>query len=179
MALSIRNIITDLNTALQGYLKSAIYYGVAQPSIRGEQMIPVVNDIPVSFDDNYGIIIYHKLNGVTITRKPGFGKTEHTINSFAVSAVVFNNEKITGLKSDEIAMIMQSVFGLQNITSVRILPGSVILNSLAVYQTEYRGVDYSLPEWANLMQLNYTVEITFKSGCFDLCPEDFSQCKIN
>jgi len=179
MAQSIRNIITDLNTAMQEYFKSAVYYGVAQNIEREGISKPVVNERVVSFDDSYGMIVYHKLGNINITRKPGFGSSEKTINTFAVSAVVFNNEKRTGLKTDEIAMVMQSVLSLQNIASVRVLPGNVILNSQAIYQTEYRGSSYSLPEYTGLMQLNYTVEITFKSGCFDLCPEDFSQCKIN
>ena len=179
MALSIRNIITDINTALESYLKSAVYYGVAQPMEREGLSSPVVNERPVSFDDSYGIIIYHKLGEIVITRKPGYGANETTTNTFAVSAIVFNNERRTGLQADEIAMIIQSVLTQQNITSVKISPTRVILNSQAIWQTEYRGHAYGLPEYASLMQLNYTVEITFKSGCFDLCPEDFSQCKIN
>jgi hypothetical protein len=123
--------------------------------------------------------VYHKINGATITYKPGFGDQLKTVNTFSLSLFVFNNEKRTGLKSDEIAMIIQSVFAAQNILSARILPTAIILNTPLIYATEYRGSDYRLSEYQSLMQMNYSVEVTFKIGCFDLCPEDFSQCKIN
>lgn len=177
MAQSIRNIITDLNAALLASFNNAVFYGVATTVEREGISKPVVGERNVGFDDSYGIIGYHKLSEIAIKNTPGFGRAEHTINAFAVSLIGFNNERKTALKSDEIAMIMQSVLSLQNITDVRILPTRVILNSAGIWQTEYRGTDYALPEYASLFQLNYTVEVTFKSGCFDLCPEDFSQCK--
>jgi len=179
MAQSIRNIITEINAGFAGYLNNAVYYGVAQPVEREGKSQPVVNERPVSFDDSYGIMIYHKLNSVNITRRAGMGRKENTVNTFAVSAIVFNNERKSVLKTDEIAMIMQSAIEQLEITSVKILPVRAILNTQIIFGTEYRGHTYSLPEYASLMQLDYTVEVTFKAGCFDLCPEDFSQCKIN
>ena len=179
MAQSIRNIITELNTALKAYFNNAAFYGVASTVTREGLNKPVVGEKNVGFDDSYGLIVYHKLGNIRISRKDGMGRKQDTVNSFSVSLIGFNNERTTKLKADEIAMIIQSVLSLQNITSVLILPSEVILNTQAIFQTEYRGAAYSLPEYASLFQLNYTVEITFKSGCFDLCPEDFSQCKTN
>lgn len=179
MAQSIRNIINDLNSALNAVFKGARFYGAAVSVEREGKVQPVVNELPVGFDDVYAMQVYHKINGATITYKPGFGDQSQTINTFSLSLFVFNNEKRTGLKSDEIAMIIQSVFASKNILSVRILPTAIILNSALIYATEYRGSDYRLSEYQSLIQMNYNVEITFKSGCFDLCPEDFSQCKIN
>ncbi len=175
MAQSIRNIITDLNSAIAAKFNNAMFYGVATSLDREGKLQPTVNERPVTFDDSYGIQVYHKLGNITIKYAPGMGRTNNTINTFAVSAIVFNNERKTGLKSDEIAMVMQSVLTLQN----NVLPASIILNSEAIWQTEYRGTPYALNEYASLFQINYTVEMTFKSGCFDLCPEEFSQCKIN
>ena len=175
MAQSIRNIITDLNAALDAKFNHAVFYGIATSVTRELRMQPTVNERPVAFDDSYGMQIYHKLGDIRVTYKPGMGRVNNTVNTFAVSAIVFNNEKITGLKSDEIAMVMQSVMSLQN----NILPTSIILNTQAIFAAEYRGVDFPLSEFFSLFQINYNVEVTFKSGCFDLCPEDFSQCKIN
>lgn len=179
MAQSIRNIVEQINGALNTVFKASAIYGVATPSEREGKQQPVINERPVAFDDSYSLQLYHRVNGVTITYRPGFGDGQNTIDTFSMSAIVFNNEKRSGLKSDEIAMILQSILSVVNISSVKILPNNVILNTRQIFESEYRGHEYPLSEYYSLMQINYSVEVTFKSGCFDLCPEDFSQCKNN
>ena len=170
MAQSIRNIISGLNESLALVFNGAKFYGVATSVDKEGKLQPVVDERPVSFDDSYALQLYHKINKISVAYKPGFGDQNKTINTFDLSAYVFNNERLTKLKTDEIAMIIQSSFANQNIQSVRILPSSIILNTAQIFATEYRGVDFRLTEYHSLMQFNYQVEITFKSGCFDLCP---------
>lgn len=177
MALSVRNIIIQINTSLEAIFKGGKVYGIATLVEREGKGQPVVDGSSVTFDDAYPMQIYHRLQGATITYKPGFGNTKTTVDAFQVSMIVFNNEKQTYVKIDEIAMIIQSVLQVLNITSVRIVPTNIILNSQQIFATEYKGVPYSLNEYQSLMQINYTVEITFKGNCFDLCPEDFYKCK--
>lgn len=177
MAQSIRNIISLVNQSLEGIFKGSKLYGVANLVERQGKVMPVVDELPVSFDDSYALQIYHRISGVNISYLPGYGNQQTTIDTFACAAIVFNNEKITKVKTDEIAMIIQSVLAVLNITSVRIQPVSIILNSQAVFNTEYNGVKYSLNEYQSLMQINYLVEVTFKGNCFTVCPEDFSKCK--
>ncbi len=177
MALSVRNIISQINDALTGVFKGSTLYGVATLVEREGRGQPVVDEQAVGYDDSYALQLYHRLQGVNISNQPGYGDTMNTVNTFAVSMFVFNNENNTRIKTDEIAMIIQSLMGAININSVRILPTAIILNSQAVFATEYKGVPYALNEYQSLMQINYTVELTFKGRCFDLCPEDFSKCK--
>lgn len=177
MAQSIRNIISQVNTALEGVFKGSKLYGIATIVEREGKTQPVVDSMPVGYDDSYAMQMYHRVQGATITYTPGYGDTKTTTNTFQVSAVVFNNERITKIKTDEIAMIMQSVLSGLNIISVQVLPTQIILNSQQIFGTEYRGIPYSLNEYQSLMQMNYTVEIVFKGICFNLCPEDFSNCK--
>ncbi len=177
MAQSVRNIISIINQALEGVFKGSRVYGVASLVEREGKGLPVVDEQAVSFDDIYALQIYHRLNAVGITYKPGYGNTQNTVNAFTVSMVVFNNENTTKLKTDEIAMIIQSVLAGIKINSIRVLPTQIILNSQAVWGTEYKGTTYSLNEYQSLMQINYTVEISFKGICLDLCPEDFIKCK--
>jgi len=176
MAQSVRNIISLINGALQGVFTGSTLYGVATIVEREGKSQPVVDERPVGFDDSYALQAYHRVNGATITYQPGYGDTDTTINTFACSVVVFNNSKITKLHTDEVAMIIQSVLAALNISSASVTPTGIILNSQQVFATEYKGVPYALDEYKTLMQMNYTVEITFKGNCFDLCPEDFSQC---
>lgn len=176
MAQSIRNIIAEINKNLAGVFPGGIVYGVAESVTREGKTQPVSNERAVGFDDDYSVQIYHKLGEIGVSYKAGFGEYTNTINTFSVSMIVFNNERKSKLKADEIAMIIQSQLA-KNITSTRILPQRIILNSAAIFSTEYKGFQYPLDEYLSLMQFNYLVEITFKSGCFDLCPEDFKQCK--
>ncbi len=177
MAQSVRNIIGLINDAISGIIHGSKLYGIATLVEREGQGQPVVDEQPVSYDDSYAMQLYHRVSGANITYLPGYGNTQTTVNTFAVSAIVFNNENITKIKTDEIAMILQSILSVLNISSVRVLPTAIILNSQQVFATEYKGVPYALDEFKSLMQINYLVEITFKGNCFDLCPEDFSKCK--
>lgn len=178
MALSIRDIVCRINERLEPIFSQAKFYGVATSVEREGKTQPVVNEHSVAFDNSYSMQMYHKINGITkIEYRAGEGRTQNTINTFSMSGYVFNNEKSSNLKADEIAMILQALISNINISSARILPASVILNTPQIFATEYRGVEYALSEKFTLMQFNYNIEITFKSGCFDLCPEDFSSCK--
>lgn len=175
MAQSVRNIVQDLNNVLQGVIKGAVFYGVATLVERQGKGKPVVDEKDVTFDNSYPMQTYHRINGVNITYTPGYGDNDNTTNTFSMQAVVFNDEKQTRLKQDEVAMILQSVLSKLNILA-DLTVTSIILNSQQVWATEYRGTTYGLNEYQSLMQINYTIAVTFKSGCFDLCPEDFSKC---
>lgn len=178
MAQSIRKSICTINDALATVFKGAKYYGLAKLVGTDGKYRPVVDDKDVTFDDDFAVKVYHKVNGVRVSYGGGYGRSQDITNTFAMSAIVFNNEKITKLGSDEIATIIQSF--ISNINTIEvILPTDVVLNSEQIFSTEYRGNTYALPQDMSLMQFNYTVAITFKSGCFDLCPEDFSHCKNN
>ena len=177
MAQSIRNIVTLINNAVEGIFTAGKLYGVATLVEREGRTQPVVDEQTVAFDDSYPFQMYHRVEGASITYRPGFGNTQTTVNTFQVSAIVFNNEQQTKVKTDEVAMIIQSLLLALNITSVKILPTRFILNSQQIFAIEYKGTPYALNEYQALMQMNYTVEISFKGNCFDLCPEDFSKCK--
>ncbi len=170
---SIRNIIAELNNSLDGIFKGSKFYGVATIVEREGRSQPVVDSQPVAFDDSYGLQMYHRLGNVVISYQPGYGDNDKTTNTYSVSAVVFNNEQTTKLKTDELATIIQSLLAASSV----ITPVSIILDSRVIFATEYRGVTYSLNEYQSLMQINYTVDLIFKSNCFDICPADFSNCK--
>jgi len=178
MALSISKTVCAINDALKNVFKGAVYYGIAKPLATEGRYRPHIEDKAISFDDDYAMKVYHKVTAGRISYIGGYGDNTDTINTFAMSAIVFNNQKKTKLRDDEIAVIIQSV--LANITTTEtITPTDFILNSEQVFSVEYRGHQYALPDNMSLMQFNYTVAITFKGGCFDICPEDFSHCKNN
>ena len=179
MAQSINDIVCKINESFENTFKGIKTYGVSILIDREGKTQPIVNEMPVAIDDSYAMQIYHRINSINIVNKDGFGDKTNTINTFVMSLFLFNNQKLTKLRADEIVMILQSVLTNINIYSVRILPTSANLTSSAIYASEYRGSNFRMSEFYNLIQFNYNIEITFKSGCFDLCPEDFSQYKIN
>lgn len=176
MAQSIRDIVCMINDTLKPVFERGVYYGIAVSVTTEGKAQPVVDERPVAYDDDFALQMYHKVNSVKITYKGGYGNNNNTTNTFTMSAIVFNNEKSTKLRADEIAMIIQAK--LSNITA-DVTPTEFILNTDVILATEYRGHNIHLPTNMSLMQINYTVAITFKSGCFDLCPGDFSSCKNN
>lgn len=175
MAQSIHNTVCLINNSLENSFKGAKFYGIATPVGKEGKYQPIVKERSVSFDDSYAMQVYHKVNGLTISYKKGFGRETDTVNTFAMSAIVFNNEKKTKLRSDELAIIIQSL--ISNITTAEsITPTNIILNSEAIFSAEYRGHIYALPEYMSLIQFNYTIALTYKGRCFEICPEDFSHC---
>lgn len=179
MAQSIRDIVCQINASLETVFKGAKFYGVATSVDREGKLRPVVNDQYVGFDNSFAFQMYHKINQVTTQRirNTGFGRIEDRVNVFQMSAFVFNNEPRTKLKTDHIALMLDSILATINIISVRILPVNFILNTQAIYSTEYRGAEFSLSEHHSLLQMNYNIEMTLKSGCFEVCPEDFLSSK--
>ncbi len=178
MAQSISKVVCAINDALALVFNGAKFYGIAKPLGTDGKYKPSDGELPISFDDDYAMKVYHKVNGGRISYLNGYGRNQDATNTFAMSAIVFNNQAKTKLRDDEIAMIIQSL--ISNINTLEtIIPTDFILNSEVVFSVEYRGHAYALPQNMSLMQFNYTVAIIFKGGCFDLCPEDFSQCKTN
>lgn len=168
---SIAKIICDINSLLSGSIPGGKLYGIASTTEREGKSLPISKEKTVSFDDSYGWQLYHKVNDIKITYSGGYGDKKNIGNLFSCSMFLFNNEKRTGLATHEIALILQSV--LQTYTSYTVQPTLVILNSRAVFDSEYRGQTYPLNEYQSLMQVNYTVDIRYKSDCLNFCPEDF------
>lgn len=181
---SIRDIVQNINDALCGVFKGAQVYGIARTAIREDGLIPVIQEKYIGIDDNFALQVYHKINGITISTRPGSGVGRdpgHNVNTFQMSMIVYSSEKRTKLAADQIALIIQSVvpkiISSDFFLSIRTQLTSVILNSQQVYAQEYKSDTFRLDEYQSLTQINYTVEIAFKTGCFDICPEDLEQCK--
>lgn len=186
---SIHNIVESLNESLSELFGSKRFIGskihtvaVTVLTKNGEKM-PVIIDKKgeghyVGIDDRFPVRLYHKFNTMNtkVDQKTGMGRgIGDIINTYSLSMIVFLNRKRACLMPDEFLLLIQSNFPdflkLEPYSSIKILFTNAILNDMQVYNQEYLIPEKLLPEH-NLFQINYTVETSFRKGCFNKCPED-------
>lgn len=177
--------ITRINESISGLVTGLKVYGIAEPIARGTEVIPgiVENDgeiIYVGVDDLQSAIIYHKVNALSTRLSPvvkGVGDSPNGIqNAYGISMIVYIDRKKIKMRPEDFYLFISANIPYQlsiapyNLVLIQI--NSVILNSQTVYDSEYKGVERRLPANHSLMQINYTIESTFKKDCFAKCPED-------
>lgn len=187
----LNSFIHAINDHLRNqFPKDAAFFGVCQsiPRIQGsvEEVLPgQVNQTTgeikyVGVDDRNSLVAYHKLNGITVepvNTRGGFGdEPSDTRNTYSLSMLVYHDMKKTGDTSDLFLHLQNTFPQFMNAPpykSVLLRITSVILNSGQLFAQEYKGTSFKLPATSVLFQLNYTIESSFKRGCFEkLCPED-------
>lgn len=181
------NFISTINDNLRTITHGAKFYGISRSISRGTQTLPgFVNKSGeieyVGLDDKFPVIGYHKLTGITTDRLLPNSKTSYgddysdTRNSYGLSLFIYLDQKMTGIAPEDYFLIIQSALpdsvGLfTNYKTVLMRFNNVILNTEQIFAAEYKGTEFKIPAEKHLFQLNYTIESTFKKGCFDKCPE--------
>lgn len=175
---SIHDIVTALNAGIRDRF-DAKTYGITIDQVRGNDILPTENEQYIGLDDIYKIQVYHKLNSMTnqLRQRSGYGDSRgDQVNVFNMSMIVFHNEKRTGFKTDQLVLVLQANSPRQvpseYFKSVYITYQNVVLNDAVVWRQEYGQSPYKLKSGQRLIQINYTVEATYKDGCFAKCLED-------
>lgn len=175
---SIHDIVQKINEAIP--VDSRDTYGIVTMSRRGDQIIPSIDGKYIGIDDTYPMRVYHKINGMTSQLRAGSGYGDSVgdqVNTYQMSMIVFNDKKRTKLSSDQMVLMLQvntpRRVASELFKSIRITYTNAILNDVQVFAQEYGSTDYRLKDGQSLIQINYTVEATYKEGCFAKCPEDF------
>lgn len=174
---SIHDIVCEINNSIP---LSGEKYGIATPALRGEQVIPAINEKYIGIDDSFPVRIYHKLNGMVSSIRPNTGYGDDIgdhVTAFNMSMIVFNNQLLSKLKPDQMVLFLQ-VNTPRRVSSdtfkkIAITYNNAILNDAQVFSQEYGSTEYRLKLNQNLIQINYTVEATYLYGCFAKCQEDF------
>ena len=180
-------ILDLINDQLKGIDPAEKVYGQAQTVIRisgSEQdelpgLIGADGEIKyVGIDDVESIIIYHKVNSVSIIQQNnGRGDAVGDMqDTFSLSLIAYWDRKKIKFLPDQLLLMLQArlpqeVRGITDIKTVRIRPVNTILNTLQIFNTEYRGNSFKLPANIHLIQLNYNIETVFNPDCFRKCPE--------
>lgn len=170
-------------TALFDEVAGVKIYGAAQTMTRtqGQERIvyPALVDftgegIYIGVDNDAPLIIYHKINSISTAIKPkeAYGDDPGAIaNTYNNTLIVYIDRERMKMSPEELFMYIQAHFPNPfkippfDIT-VRIT--NVILNSLQVWASEYQK-DFELPPSTSMFAVNYTIESSFKKGCFDKC----------
>lgn len=178
----ISDVINHINTGLKKVFESVPgvkVYGLAQTMIKDSKFIPALVDHTgegkyIGIDDGSPVILYHKTNSITsiIDKSKAVGREVGAIvNTYNQTLIVYLNRKKLKLTPDELFLFIQAKFPdtLQKEPfTILVKITNVILSSEQVWASEYKTL-FSLPPEANLFALNYTIEGSFKKGCFDRC----------
>lgn len=187
--MSLNKFIEIINKPLEKLVKGIKVYGLAEAvTIKtgsDTKTIPgiVANDgeiKEVSPDDLQSVIIYHKAVGLVSrpsTKIKGYGSDPNaTDNLYTIAMIVWLDRKKTNLRPDELFLYIQANFPIrlqiEPYVYVAFQINNAILNGQQVYDSEFKGVVNKLPSNQTLMQINYTIESTFKIKCFEKCPEE-------
>ena len=180
----LKDIIAIINEDLRNsFVKNGFgalsLFGISETTTREDQSFPVFfktnQGTWAGFDDRKEVILYHKLGSVqTSQSNTGYGRSlGEVINKYSMNLVVyFKSNKV---KSDEMFAFIQAVLpeSLQlensNFTYIRTSVISAILNTMQVFNGEYKGITFTLKPEQSLINISYIIESRFKKGCFNCC----------
>lgn len=185
--MALNNLIEHINKPFENFLQGIKLYGLAEAVLRVRgaltETIPgiVGNDGEIKYvgpDDLQSMIIYHKVAALASresTAVRGVGDQPGAIqNAYSLSMFIWLDRKKTKLRPDELFLYIQAniPFKIEIDPYVQVFTriNSAVLNGQQVYDSEFKGVDYKLPAHQTMLQINYTIESTFKAKCFEKCP---------
>lgn len=186
--MSVSTFIKQINEKLEPLFEKwtgSVLHGYTQSMIRKKgnevELLPAVVDKNgegkyVGPDDTNPVSLYHKLNNLNSTvRNNGVGDSLGDIlNTYQNSMVVFLDRKKTNLLPDELLLYIQANFPerlkIAPYKNITIKFTGVILNSRAVFEREFQGTAFKLPNEKTLFEINYTIESLFSKECFNKCP---------
>lgn len=184
----IDEVIQIINDSLSGIRSDEVLFGLTQRiyrTIGDEDAIEyfpgfVKHDgevVLVDIDDINSILLYHKTNAASLTNpvRGGYGDTliSEDVISFSLTAIWDTRKlKIHGvdllllLKS----RIPQGIAGVAGIDNIQIIPVSASLLSKQIFDSDFSiGSKYLLPEFINLIQINYNIRLKYDQNCIEKC----------
>ena len=180
----LKDIIEIINEDLRNsFVKNGFgalsLFGISETTSRLDVSFPVFfatnQGTWAGFDDKKEVILYHKVNSVQTTQpQTGYGDNfGDVINKYSMNLIIyFKSQKV---KPDEMfAFVQDNLTELpkkenSNFTYIRTSVLSAILNTLQVFNGEYKGITYSLKPEQSLINISYIIESRFKKGCFNCC----------
>lgn len=192
----IKQIVNAINNSIKANLtdnrfQNAEYYGIAVSAVHSvdgqTRLAPLVadnydNEVWVGVDDTLPLRLYHKTNSITYSDEPakGYGDDGNMVKKEVaqMSMIVYATRSMVRLTPEELegAILSGLPSSLTNATieplklrSCIIRPVSSALDPVSVYLNEYRTPQYELSPNALFIRVNYNIESTYKTSCFELC----------
>jgi hypothetical protein len=187
--MSLNSFIDVINEPLKTFVSGVKVYGIAEPIARKRgsviEVLPGVIDnngeiVYVGPDDLESVIIYHKANALGTKVATGIksygNEPPPFVNAYSMSMIVYLDRGKIKMRPEELFLFIQAnmPYEIKQEPYLKILTliNTVILNTQTVYDNEFKGFENPLPANHSLMQINYTIESTFRVKCFEKCPED-------
>ncbi len=178
-----------IEKSLSGIHESEKFFGIAETVLREtgsvlERMPGIINSIGeikyAGIDDIHSVMVYFKNTSATIAgAKNGTGDNYGDFrNVFNLGMYVYWDTQKINMSPDEMLMMMQSrlpnvIRGIKDAKTIALLPLNANTNTYQIYLQEYGSSERMrpLPESKRILQLNFSIEITFNPECFRKCPE--------
>jgi hypothetical protein len=186
----LKTIVDFVNGALKEELpaSNALVIGIAQqlPRTNGEkiELLPSYVDnngeaVYVGPDDDYDLIIYHKINSITVSKgniKDSYGDDNlFDINVARIGMVVFGKRDVLKMSNDDLAIYLHAAMPvaaskqlLKDLTfrAANINVKDINLNDMQVFMEEFQNMPFFLKPEQFLFKINYTIESAFLKKCF-------------
>lgn len=179
MSSSIHNIVEAINSSLSKLVEGAQWQGVASSATRNGVTQPVIDEKYAGADDKFPVVAYHKLGSLTSrsVEGNGYGRDAGSqTNVYSNSMVVFLNQAHCKLYPDELLLHIQAnipeKIAMPPYDRVYVTITNTQLDKETVYAQEYAKAKFELKAKQYLFRISYTVETTFKKGCFKTCPQN-------
>lgn len=165
----------------------AAYHGICTLASNGDKLMPVVcdnydDDQFITPDDTFPLIIYHRTIQIGYADEPlkSYGNDGNTAKkeTAQMALIAYGTRSIIRLTPEELegaimsgmpSAIANTTTTQLNLKSCVIRPVNSVLDPVSVYLAEYRTPQYDLGPNALMIRLNYNIESTYKTPCFDLC----------
>jgi hypothetical protein len=178
----------DKVASLQNYR----VYGIAEPSqtnIDGTERIqPCTINLdgeatPVSYDDSYALVIYHRIfnEGIAPAQNRQFGSksTDWVVTTADMEMVVAAHRTKTKMNPRTLAAQLFYLLPAEQtpiqdssgnkIATTSILPNNINFDSNGIFSRDYRGAEYFISESLMLFGIRYTIESIMRKECFNIC----------
>jgi hypothetical protein len=135
---------------------------------------------PVSVDDSYPLIIYHKVNNKTyaIDKKQFGDRFTYMVETSQVKMLVYGKYAKLKLSREQLEALITSNFP-DNISAATLAPYKLDnmaitlkgsnLNTTAVFNEEYKGIPLFLSAEDILFSISYTIDTKYRKECISIC----------
>lgn len=179
--------ISAINQSLQPFFDKYVgsrLLGLAETIVRkiadGDEYMPALvkngEAEYVGLDDRFPITIYHKANSITISDKSGSGYGDSIgfkNYSYANVMIIAFDSTIIHLTQDQLLLLIEAnlpeSLKVSGYRQVNLKTESAVLNSLNVFDNEYKGIESGIPLNFRLMAVYYRIDSLFEKQCFPKC----------
>jgi len=181
----ITEIITKVNEAIKADVQikdfKCKFLGLATLVDRSadETTAPYVIDGGLNeqaiMDDNFDMVLYHRMTDVSYQGRHGFGDYDDEAETATIRMVIWANPKSLHTTRENLLQVIAAKVPQRitpfndNIHSINLNTRSLLIDSKALFNQEYSGVEYTLDPEHLFAGIVYTIETDYNKRCLTMC----------